>query len=73
MYVLDIREVFDHAGLVAQQGRRNHRDSCILAAADPDLALQRMASGYKHPLLAQGSHLPQEFLVLIYYTRFRNP
>ena len=60
MNIFNIRQVFNHAGFVAKQGSGNYRDSRILAAADPDLALQGMAAGYKHPLLTQKPHLLPE-------------
>lgn len=51
-HVLDIRQVFDGAGLVAQKRRRNHRHRRILTAADGDLPHQRVAAGDQHFILA---------------------
>ena len=70
--VFDIREVFNCTGFVAKQGSRNHGNRSILAAADPDLAFQGMAAGYKHPLFTQGIHLlPDLPHCSYYYTLFR--
>jgi len=52
MDVLDIGQVFDGTGGVAQQRRRDDRNSGVLAAADRDLAYQRMTACNQHFILA---------------------
>ena len=51
-HVLDVRQVFDGAGLVAQKRRRNHCHRRVFATADGDFPHQRIAAGDQHFILA---------------------
>ena len=69
VHVVDIRQVFHRAGLVAQKRRRDDGHSGILAAADRDLAHQGTSAGNQHFILAHksspkaGSHLASRDLM----------
>ncbi len=51
MNILYIRKVFNRAGFITQQGRRNDSDGGIFSTADLNRAFQGLATGDQHSVL----------------------
>ena len=55
VHVVDVGQVFDRAGLVAQERCRDHGHGGVLAAADGDLAHEGTSACDQHFILAHKS------------------
>ena len=48
--ILNVREILNGAGFIAQQSGRNDSHGCILSAADMNLPFERLTAGDQHPI-----------------------